>query len=255
MTKRSGVSRVASVLLLASLLPSTASAVDFQPLDQCAQDLEGSYYLTADLDCSGGEGVGFASARAQLELRGFSIRNSSYAAVLCTKSCSVTGPGVLEDSGVGIRASGKVVVEDVTIRGMEWVGIETLNHRDSTRVEVRGSEIEGGILGIRAQSRVTLEDSTVTGASDSGIMVGGAVKWRTGAGLLERGLHCGRGRVELLNSSVVGNSIAPNPLSCDETHPCTDIVSCFVPELDETSACETSGKYRDGGTHGACSLD
>src|SRR5690242_12181713 len=85
---------------LCALLPSYASAGAPQPLSECNSDLAGDYYLTADLDCSGGSGpgVGLTSARARLELRGFTIRASAYSAVECSRSCTILGPGTLENS-------------------------------------------------------------------------------------------------------------------------------------------------------------
>jgi hypothetical protein len=178
------------VLLVAAL---KAWAYESQPLTQCGQVLEGTYYLTGDLDCTGvpGHGVDLTSRRSRLELRGFTLSNASAAGVQCGQSCAIVGPGTISGSGIdGVRVGRKATIVGVTIVDNGARGVDAEDNGDRGRAIVENSHIEGNKVGVRGDKRVALIDSVVINNTDAGVVV-----------------DCAHGKTKVENSTVTGNGI------------------------------------------------
>jgi len=182
---------VACLMLLVAVLK--VRAYESQPLTQCGQVLEGTYYLIGDLDCTGvpGHGVDLTSRRSRLELRGFTLSNASSAGVQCRQSCAIVGPGTISGSvGDGLRVGRRASVTGVTIVNNGGHGIDAEDDGDRGRAVVENSHIEGNGVGVRGDKRVALIDSVVINNTNAGVVV-----------------DCQHGKTKVENSTVTGNGI------------------------------------------------
>jgi hypothetical protein len=239
---------ITAVLLLGAASPSEAKPP--QPISECFQELpKGRYYLTNDLDCSGGEpgniGV-FLTRGGTLDLQGFSIRNADRA-VFCGRPCTIMGPGSLADSNTGVESSGKVTLREVTVTNMAEQGVKVLAY-----LKMYDSRIENSATGARASLKALLVDSEITGNRLDGIR-------GFGVDFLGEALCAGGKRILLINSSVTGNATGPfDPGDCEDGNAttCADIRTCDrAPRLDPASTCGTSLSVESGTPWGVCTLD
>jgi hypothetical protein len=236
----------------AALLIGTARSSDAaspQPLTACSdEELTGkSYYLTADLDCGGGNlGVWLRRGGATLDLAGFSIRNAQKA-VHCSRRCTILGPGTISDTQTGVE--GYVVkIVNLTLRDIVRNALRVLK-----KLVVEGSLIENNGAGIRAPLRSLIVNSQITGNRTDGIRGFGVRYFDGGA------QECADRKVELVNSTVTGNATGPiggNECELGDFSACADIRTCNrAPILDGTSSCGTSLSVESGTPWGICTLD
>lgn len=218
---------LAFVLLTCSPLAAFAAAPPPVEVTTCGQAIprRAVGYLTADLDCTGYDGVPAAilvSRNATLELRGHRVTGG-----LLTVACAELRPdrfGVirLQDSsrctvvgggGVvsGAEAHGvfatELTISDVTIENSGQEGIYTRKKARVTNVIVTGS----GGHGMRLDGPSIVRGSTVTNSGENGIV-------------------CLR-KLRIYDSSVTGSGTSA---ACEYPWSCVDIASALRPEFVNT---------------------
>jgi len=146
-----------ALLSFAVLALPAVSRAGGVPLTQCGQNLQGQNraYLTADLDCQNADfGVAFPGS-GTLELRGFTLKNTSGFGVSCQTTCKIVGPGSIRDSATPYSSGvsgGKVMLLGATVADHSTDGV------DATRLVVlRDSVVQGngrdGVKGMRVKAR------------------------------------------------------------------------------------------------------
>jgi hypothetical protein len=175
------------------LVPRESSAYEMKALTECGQVLEGTYYLTGDLDCTGvpGHGVDLTSRRSRVELRGFTLSNASSAGIQCRQSCTIIGPGTITGSAsFGVRVGRRAHIIDVTLTNNGNDAVSAEDNGDNGRAIVENCHVEGNGAGVRGDKRVVLIDSAVVNNTGGGVIV-----------------NCQHGRKKIENSIVTGNGV------------------------------------------------
>lgn len=162
-----------------------------QPLTVCGQQLDGRYFLSQDLDCTGqiGHGVDLLGKNARLELRGFTLSNASASGVQCRHRCKIIGPGVISGNALhGVRAGRVAKISDVSIVSNGGNGVDVQNNAGKGRAILRDAHVEDNGTGVFAERRVKLKDSAIVANQNFGVIV-----------------SCATGKTKIKNSTVTGN--------------------------------------------------
>jgi hypothetical protein len=255
------IALVVFMILAPFWLPSPIDAAPPSvPITACGQILEGSGFLTGDLDCSGfsdGRAAIVVKKNGHVDLGGFTVTlpiGLDRVGLYCVDKCSV-GNGVFATAGRGyaaIQSLNRVKVADVAMHDAPSNGIlgrvgtltnvTVASHLDATcvdgfeRLRVVGLSCIDGHSGVRVTKSLKMENSMIVGNGVRG--------------------------VEATHRLVVRDSVitGADPAHCDKSFvPCADVAVLYPPgPRVSNTTCGTSVRWTPYGfseTWGVCADD
>jgi len=235
--------QIAGLLICCSFFFPTSVRADTE-IVTCGQVYTGAGYLSGNLDCTGFAGSSVTIDGGSLDLRGFTLTAGTFAAVYCSRGCTVTSSvagGTIAGETTGVFFLRRAKIQGITVDGPEFGVRAGDGERDSAKVSdctilsptfavfvpnglfsMRNCTVNGdtyayartnirdsGIVGsVEVLGKVAVRRSSVTGGDSSGLIfsTSAIVIDSVVSGHTKSGVYGGvYGRVRVKRSEISGN--------------------------------------------------